>query len=703
MERRILMKKNVMIVLFSILLLFSIRMEVNAQGRTVNKQDAITWLNSQSGAYYDLDGNYGAQCSDFGTAYMNWLVSGDTRLNHPYTTKNGKDYGAYARSDSANWDVFNGGSGAQPGDLFTQAATNNNPYGHVGAIISVNGSTLTVIDQNTGGANGSAIIRTINASSVLNLIRYKHFQVEEPSGTTLPSGAGYTIPEGDYQIMSSLDYELFLDMPGDSFDSSENIKNAKYPSARVWHNLNNPYDVFTLKYDENSKCYIIYQKDSLQDMCLDVESCNMKRGSNVGFWPYVKGDGEFAQYGQQLWSLNPSGELGYYTIQSKLNGYYLDVQGSLTANGTNLILYDGTGNPNQKWAFVPYVSLEEKTVEDGDYRIVDASNEQKFVDCELQNVEGEDYYNAFVSLNEKGDGRIFTIKNLSNGAVCIYDSEGNRLDIQKGGSSNNVGVWPTEDGKEVNGRFQEWIIKPAEDAYYIQSRMYGGYLDLSNDNLIVKKWHTDTAKFKLIEVKSIDPLDGNKQNKESENPGSGTGNKSNDTPVNDQNQKAVIGSEVKDNGFSYKVKGNDTVVLTCGTDANAKKVEIPEVITNNGHQYRVTGIAENAFKGNRKVRNIILNNNIESIEGGAFYGCTNLRNITIPASVKKIGDKAFYKCKNLKTIKIRSKKIKSFGKKSFEKISKKVKVYMFKGKKNAYSKKMNRAGLPKTAQMNYFD
>ena len=91
------------------------------------------------------------------------------------------------------------------------------------------------------------------------------------------------------------------------------------------------------------------------------------------------------------------------------------------------------------------------------------------------------------------------------------------------------------------------------------------------------------------------------------------------------------------------------------------------MVTIQGTKYKVTSIAANALKGNKKVTKLTVGKNITSIGKKAFYKCTKLSKITIPAKVSKIGKQAFYGCKKLATITIKTKKLtsKKVGSKAF--------------------------------------
>lgn len=112
------------------------------------------------------------------------------------------------------------------------------------------------------------------------------------------------------------------------------------------------------------------------------------------------------------------------------------------------------------------------------------------------------------------------------------------------------------------------------------------------------------------------------------------------------------------------------------------KVKIPNTIKYGGVTYRVTSIANNAFKNNKK-----------------------LKSVTIPKNVAKIGSKAFYGCKKLTKLTIKTSKLttKTVGKKAFTKMGssnyKKVKVKVPKKKLKAYKKLLQKRGLSKKAKV----
>lgn len=69
----------------------------------------------------------------------------------------------------------------------------------------------------------------------------------------------------------------------------------------------------------------------------------------------------------------------------------------------------------------------------------------------------------------------------------------------------------------------------------------------------------------------------------------------------------------------------------------------------------VTAIADNAFKGNRSIVNVVLGENIRSIGENAFYNCPQLQSVSLPESLTSVGISAFQGCRALVAVNIPSK------------------------------------------------
>lgn len=118
------------------------------------------------------------------------------------------------------------------------------------------------------------------------------------------------------------------------------------------------------------------------------------------------------------------------------------------------------------------------------------------------------------------------------------------------------------------------------------------------------------------------------------------------------------GGSVTIDGITYTASRNSkkrTVEVAKST--KAEKVTIPDKITFLGKDYKVIGIADNAFAKNKKIKKITLGKNIKTIGKQAFFKCKNLKQVTIRSTVlKKVGSKAFYG--NAKALKVQAPKSK---------------------------------------------
>lgn len=94
-------------------------------------------------------------------------------------------------------------------------------------------------------------------------------------------------------------------------------------------------------------------------------------------------------------------------------------------------------------------------------------------------------------------------------------------------------------------------------------------------------------------------------------------------------------------------------------------VNIPDSITVNQVTYKVTEIAANAFKNQKKIRKVVVPSGVSRIGKKAFYGCKNLKNITVKTTKltkKRVGSKAFSGIHAKAVIKVPKKKLSAYRK-----------------------------------------
>lgn len=215
----------------------------------------------------------------------------------------------------------------------------------------------------------------------------------------------------------------------------------------------------------------------------------------------------------------------------------------------------------------------------------------------------------------------------------------------------------------------------------------------------------------------------NNSNNNNNNNSNNTENNTNNEQQEKEPQPEKVGTIVKteDAKGIFKVTDTDSKMPEVSYKGTKKQVtvSIPETITDaNNIVYKVTSIAKNAFKGDTKVKTVVISNTIKTIganafkncknlktvavgnkvaviENEAFYNCKKLKKIVIPKKVVKIGKRAFYNCKNLKTITIHTTKLtsKNVGKNALKGLHKNVVIKVPKSKLKAYKKLFKSRGV----------
>ena len=88
--------------------------------------------------------------------------------------------------------------------------------------------------------------------------------------------------------------------------------------------------------------------------------------------------------------------------------------------------------------------------------------------------------------------------------------------------------------------------------------------------------------------------------------------------------------EVKVTFVVMESNGSDTPTVAISDDKDASgNVSIPESVTHNGVEYKVTEISAGAFQNNTGLTEVLIPASITSIGANAFAGCTNLKSITV--------------------------------------------------------------------------
>lgn len=143
-----------------------------------------------------------------------------------------------------------------------------------------------------------------------------------------------------------------------------------------------------------------------------------------------------------------------------------------------------------------------------------------------------------------------------------------------------------------------------------------------------------------------------------------------------------------------KVKGKVQVVAL--TNKKSTSISIPSTVTFGKFTYKVESLKRNVFKNNKKLKTLVVGNNVKKIGDNAFYGCSNLTKVTLGTNVKRIGKGVFCNDKKLSNIKINSNKLTFVGKNTFKNIHKKAVIKVPSTKWKKYKNLLKGKGQKKT-------
>ncbi len=107
----------------------------------------------------------------------------------------------------------------------------------------------------------------------------------------------------------------------------------------------------------------------------------------------------------------------------------------------------------------------------------------------------------------------------------------------------------------------------------------------------------------------------------------------------------VTEDEVSVSGLNYKLDHKaKTATVTGAAKTSVTSIRIPEAVKANKKNYKVTGIADKAFKGLKKLASVTIGKAVTAIGKNAFSSCANLKKIVIKTKLLKastVGANAF--------------------------------------------------------------
>ena len=206
-----------------------------------------------------------------------------------------------------------------------------------------------------------------------------------------------------------------------------------------------------------------------------------------------------------------------------------------------------------------------------------------------------------------------------------------------------------------------------------KSTTYGIYLEGKSSNATVQKNTVDTvSKGNGIRVCDGKATVTENTVKKTKTQGiyivKGTVTIGGDNKVTGAGQKALV---IK-GGTTYMTSGNAKMLLKSGklivqgaVSSSRTTITIPDKVKIGDVSYKVTEIADKAFKGNKKVKTLTIGSNISKIGKSAFDGCKNLKTITIKTTkltAKTVRDNAFKGIGSKCTVKVPGDKVSAYKK-----------------------------------------
>ena len=256
--------------------------------------------------------------------------------------------------------------------------------------------------------------------------------------------------------------------------------------------------------------------------------------------------------------------------------------------------------------------------------------------------------------------------------VIVTSEDGKKTNTYKIKLNATVKVADKETIEKVQGEIT--VAESIEKAEYTASSYAAYEAALKAAQAVVKKdgatreevnavlAKLQTARANL--VKGVDPTPEPKPNPEPK-PEPTPNPTPNPTPANDVPAKGAV---IKYKNATYKVTksavAGGTVTLVKRNKKNAS-FTVPATIKSADGKYtfKVTAIANKAFKGDKKLKKVVIGKNVQTIGKNAFSGDKNLKNITIKStSLKKVGSKAFKGIHAKAKIKVPAKKLKAYQK-----------------------------------------
>lgn len=329
--------------------------------------------------------------------------------------------------------------------------------------------------------------------------------------------------------------------------------------------------------------------------------------------------------------------------------------------------FNGLENSEGDWWFAKLTFSIAEDAEVKKYPITISYEADNVYNISEQNIEFK-IENGSVTVEEKGPQTVEVLFD-SNGGNAIDED---RKDVAYG---EKYGALPTatRDGYRFLGWYTQRVdgIRIAEDTYVSEAGMHTLYACWEKISVITDctiKLSTTSVSYTGSYIKPTVKVSDNgvalRENKDykvsySNNKYIGTAKVTiagigdyEGTVTKTFKITAPKGKTYTVSGIKYKITnadtdGTGTVSVTGASKKTITSLSINSSVTIGKCKYKVTSIAEKAFKGYTKLKKVSISSNVTTINSSAFNGCSALTTVKGCTKVTKIGTYAFYNCKKL--------------------------------------------------------
>ena len=325
-----------------------------------------------------------------------------------------------------------------------------------------------------------------NANETINSEEEKLLESESTQDNMVKSieAGGLKLAEGIYTIRSVLPGNRAIGIDAGSKEDGANVN--------IWDYYGVGQQKFRLRIDSEG----YYEIENIRsNKLLDVVQSIQGSGMNVDQWSNNGGTDN------QKWIIEKGIE--GYKIKSKLNGWYLNLENGVGANGENVNIEEGAEVRTQEF-------LIERIDEDGTETILNGTTNKIITKLSGRavGVDGGRLENGaninlwdYIRVNQQ---RFKFIYNEAGYYIIINENSGKLLDVVGSGSESGTPVDQWEDNGGNDN--QKWIIKDVGNGYYnIISKLNGLYLTVggsgANCDLMYVENPTggDNQKFQITE------------------------------------------------------------------------------------------------------------------------------------------------------------------------------------------------------------